>query len=148
MNNGVIEVIARAIITDDTKTKILFCAPKNRAYFYLPGGHIAFGETARAALVRELREETGIQADEGQFYFVGATENIFTQENRPRHEINVYFEAGGIFSGNEEISSREEEISFHWLLISDISHLPVLPQEAKDFLLKWKTGKQIQNFSR
>lgn len=129
-----IEVIARAIITDDTKTKILFCAPKDASYFYLPGGHIEFGERAKAALIRELSEETGIDASEAEFRFVGVSENIFTQENIPRHEINIYFEIAGIFSGKEDIPSFEEEIAFRWLALRDIPNLRVLPEEIKRFI--------------
>jgi 8-oxo-dGTP diphosphatase len=32
-------------------------------YWSLPGGHIEAGETARAAAVREVREETGVEAE-------------------------------------------------------------------------------------
>lgn len=148
MNGAVIETIARAIITDETKTKILFCAPTNHAYFYLPGGHVEFGESAASALVREFREETGVAADEGQLRFIGAAENIFMQGNELRHKINIYFEAGGIFSGNEEPASLEKEISFHWLKRKDIRDFPVLPEELKNFLSEWTPGKRLQNFSR
>lgn len=143
MRENTIEVIARAIITDDTKTKILFCAPKNPKYFYLPGGHVEFVETAKVALARELYEETGVDASAGEFLFVGATENIFTQENAPHHEINLYFEASGVFFGKEELPSLEESISFHWVAPADIQNLPVLPEEIKSFLSEWKPGKQI-----
>ncbi len=146
MNDHIIEVIARAIITDETGTKMLFCALRDTEppYFYLPGGHIEFGEMAKVALVRELYEETGVDASEAEFNFAGTDERIFTQGNNPHHEINVYFEVRGVFSGNEEIPSMEEEISFRWLALADISNLPVLPEGIKNFLSQWKKGKQIQ----
>jgi 8-oxo-dGTP diphosphatase len=34
-----------------------------RGYWSLPGGHIEPGETARAAALRELAEETGVEAE-------------------------------------------------------------------------------------
>ena len=34
-------------------------------YWSLPGGHIEPGETARAAALREVREETGVEAELG-----------------------------------------------------------------------------------
>jgi ADP-ribose pyrophosphatase YjhB (NUDIX family) len=143
MNNGTIEVIARAIITDETKAKILFCSPKDHTYFYLPGGHVAFGETATTALIRELYEETGKDASETGFHFVGAAENIFKQGHILHHEINMHFEVKEIFSGNQEVLSLEEEISFHWRALTDIPNLPILPARIKDFLSEWTTGKKI-----
>lgn len=142
MNNQLIEVIARAIIADDTGTKILFCAPKNQKYFYLPGGHIKFGETAESALERELYEEIGADAT-AELHFSGTEENIFTQENELRHEINVYFEIRGLFSGSENILSLEKDISFHWLALADISNLPVFPNSLSPFFSEWETGKKI-----
>lgn len=34
-----------------------------KGYWSLPGGHIEPGETARAAALREVREETGVEAE-------------------------------------------------------------------------------------
>lgn len=143
MSDNSIEIISRAIITDEGNTKILFCAPKTLDYFYLPGGHVEFGETAKTALIRELYEETGVDASEAEFLFCGADENIFTQENNPHHEINAYFEVSGVFSGNEEIPSLEEELAFRWIPIADISKLPVFPEKIKHLLSEWNSGKKI-----
>jgi len=37
--------------------------PPKQGQWSIPGGHIEFGEPAEAAALRELKEETGIQAE-------------------------------------------------------------------------------------
>lgn len=143
MNEHVIEVIARAIITDEGNTKILFCAPKSLEYFYLPGGHVEFGETAESALVRELFEETGADASEAEFCPIGTVENIFTQMGVSHHEINLLFEVKGVFPGNEEVPSSEEEIVFQWHERADIPTLPVFPEKVKEMLSQRKNETEF-----
>ena len=70
-----IENIARGVCISDGH--VLLCRPKGGAYSYLPGGHIEFGETGREALVREIREELGVEASAGRF--LGVVENSFMQ---------------------------------------------------------------------
>ncbi len=83
-----IEVIARGVCVQDGK--ILLCRAKGGATTYLPGGHIEFGETGRQALVREVKEELGVDAETGAF--LGVVENAFNQHGKPHAEINLVYE--------------------------------------------------------
>jgi len=59
--------------------------------FYRPiGGRIEFGEQASDAVAREVREE--IDAEVADLSYLGALENIFTYEGRPRHEIIMIYD--------------------------------------------------------
>ena len=58
--------------------------------FYRPlGGGVEFGETAGAAAVRELREETGMSIEVGAA--LGASENLFRYQGEPGHEVVFEF---------------------------------------------------------
>ncbi len=83
-----IEVIARGVCVQGGK--ILLCRAKGGATTYLPGGHIEFGETGRQALVREVKEELGVDAETGAF--LGVVENAFQQHGKPHAEINLVYE--------------------------------------------------------
>ncbi len=53
------ELIKYAVIASRYKDKWVFCKHKDRSTFEIPGGHREQGETAAAAAMRELMEETG-----------------------------------------------------------------------------------------
>lgn len=144
MSGSSIEVIARAIITDESGEKMLFCSPKNEEYFYLPGGHVEFGETAVSALVRELYEETEADTSSAEFRFAGAHENIFTEDDEPHHEVNLYFEVSDVFSGEAEIVSAEDDLSFKWIPLENIVEFPVLPPELGPALSRWRIGGSVK----
>lgn len=87
-----IEIIARGLCT--TGSKVLLCRNVKGEYYYLPGGHVEFGEPANLSLAREFMEETGIHAEVGELMLV--TEHSFINErpgkkDKPHHEINLVF---------------------------------------------------------
>ena len=109
-----IEIIARGVCVQDGK--ILLCKAKGGATTYLPGGHVEFGETGRQALVREVKEEMGVDAETGAF--LGVVENAFQQHGNPHAEINLVYELK--LPVATAACAREDWIEFEW---RDLAHL-------------------------
>lgn len=85
--NANIETIARGVCL--RAGHLLLCLPAKGDRSYLPGGHIEFGETGRRALVREIKEELGLDATAGDFLAV--SEDTFEQNGEPHCEINLIY---------------------------------------------------------
>lgn len=119
-----IETIARGVCVRDGK--LLLCRAKGGSTTYLPGGHIEFGETGRQALVREIREELGVEARAGAF--LGAVENSFIQHGKPHAEINLVY-AVEISEG--ELRSQEDWIEFEWCDLDRLDSANLLPSNFR-----------------
>ena len=117
-----IETIARGVCIVDGR--LLLCKAKGAATSYLPGGHIEFGETGREALVREMREETGLRFKADGF--LGVVENRFMQKGREHAEINLVYAmtADGAAS---EVRSQEDWIEFFWCPLDELASASILP---------------------
>ena len=63
---------------------------KDETFFRLLGGTVEFGETGAETVLRELREELGVETDIGRL--VATIENLFTYEGKPAHEICLVYE--------------------------------------------------------
>ena len=111
-----IEVIARGVCVIDGK--ILLCKARGGKTTYLPGGHIEFGETGRQALVREIKEELGLDSTTGAF--LGVVENSFMQHGKPHAEINLVYE---LSLAEGEVRAREDWIEFEWRPLTDLDDL-------------------------
>ena len=111
-----IETIARGVCVVDGK--ILLCKAKGGKTTYLPGGHIEFGETGRQALVREIKEELGLDSTTGAF--LGVVENSFLQHGKPHAEINLVYE---LSLAAREVEAREDWIEFEWRQLTDLGDL-------------------------
>ena len=128
-----IETIARGVCIIDGK--ILLCLPKDRSYSYLPGGHIEFGETGREALVREMKEETGLDATAGDL--LGVVESSFVQKGEKHCEINLIYRMEVALptavDGNRHLptAALEDWICFDWVDCDKIDSVNLLPPEMK-----------------
>jgi len=124
------ELCVRVIILN--KGKILVCHNKERKYYFFPGGHINFGETAKEALKRELKEELDIKIK--NCFFIGAIENVFKEQGKMHHELDLVFNVEA-----EEIhdKSKEDHISFFFLDMEKFSKEAVFPIALRDNIIKW-----------
>lgn len=120
-----IETIARGVCI--VEGRILLCRAKGGKSTYLPGGHIEFGETGRAALVRELQEETGLAAEPGRF--LGCVENQFLQHGKPHAEINLVYELR--LASGAEVVAQEDWIEFLWCPLAELETANLLPAEFR-----------------
>ena len=121
---GEIETIARGVCVKDGK--VLLCRGKGLGSTYLPGGHIEFGETGAEALVREIKEETGLESTAGKL--LGVVENSFFQHGEKHCEINLVYE---LSIANGDVTAQEDWIGFEWCPLSNLDAANLLPVDIR-----------------
>lgn len=126
-----IELIVRVVIKRDDS--ILLCKPIDKDYFFLPGGHVEFGDTLEETLYKELSEETGIEKDEIEnVKLISHLEQVYGEHEKRRHELNMIYTIDLVT--DREIVSQEDHITFSWISVSEIEHTYILPGDIKQFL--------------
>lgn len=118
-----VETIARGVAVKDGR--ILLCKAKGGSSTYLPGGHIELGETGREALVREMKEETGLDSVAGRF--LGVVENSFVQKGLRHSEINLVY-ALDVRTPDGTVEAAEDWIEFEWRDLADLDAANLLPE--------------------
>ncbi len=134
--NQELELIVRALIIKNRK--ILVCQTTGRGYYFLPGGHVEFGETMQEALRRELDEE--LEAKVVRSQFIGGFENLFEQDGQKKHEVSFIFQVDIDIT---DIVSREEHISFYWFTMDEFVNENIAPPALKDAIVAWTAEKEI-----
>ncbi len=129
-----IETIARGICVKDGH--VLICRNRKVGNLYFPGGHIEFGETGAEALVREVREEMGV--DSAAREFLGCCEHRFDQRGRPHAEINLVYalEISSLAPG-APAPSCEDWIEFEWMPADRLADSAVEPAALRRRALDW-----------
>jgi len=104
---------AAGIVIQDRK--LLFARAKDMDFFIDPGGKIEPGETAKQALVRELKEELDIDVDEADLEVFGE----FTAEAANHKGKTVHMQAFIVKKWQGAIKASAEVEELRWLT-SDI----------------------------
>lgn len=138
MENGYknqFELCVRAIIQN--QGRILACWHKLKKYYFFPGGHINFGETAESALIRELKEELDIKVR--KLSFIGIVENIYREDGEKHHEINLAFD---VSVKKVKDKSLEDHIDFIFLNKKQVRKEKILPVSLQKNVIKWLKDKK------
>ena len=129
------ETIARGILIQGSR--VLMCKNNKGEYYYLPGGHIEFGERACDALSREILEETGLECKVGALILT--SEHGFNDGKRDHHEINLVFHMEHLGPTRSPIPAQlpsiESKISFEWIELASLTDADIRPIEMKAWLM-------------
>jgi len=137
-----IELIARAVIKQGDR--ILLAHMIGETNTFLPGGHIEPGEYVEEALLRELHEELGVEAEIGDF--VGLVEHKFTDDNdgKRHEEIDLIFTA---LIKESEVSSAEGHLEFLWVKPDDFNKMTLLPSSFQWLIKNWLEDGRIFHYA-
>ena len=137
MNNSLFHYIVRGIIRDGDH--LLLCKQKEGDYTFLLGGHIDFGEGAKFALAREIKEEIGADVSVGEFR--GAIENAWDNNC----EISLVFEVDHNLTKDVTplpASPEEEHLEFLWVHQDDLEKYNLLPSP----LIYWLREGNVESW--
>lgn len=135
MEENQVELLVRAIIRVDDK--ILVCHKKGKEYYFLPGGHVEFGESSEYALRRELQEELDLKIK--NCVYIGGSEHIFTEDGARRHEINLAFE---VEVEEVKTESKENHLQFFLLTPEQFKKEIVFPASMQKAISQWLHDKE------
>ena len=113
--------------------KVLLHRAEIDDFWSLPGGRVEAGESSREALVREMREEMGVDIVVGRLLWVA--ESFFEYGGERHHVVGLCFlmelpqgrlPAGGS-NGFEGLEDSSLKLFFRWFAPGDLEEIVVKP---------------------
>ncbi|MEV0294209.1 NUDIX domain-containing protein [Nocardia sp. NPDC050710] len=118
--------VAVSAVVRDSQGRILMIHRTDNDRYSIPGGGLEAGETITQALMREVKEETGIDVRVTELIgiFSNPEHVIAYDDGEVRQEFSICFHADPI-GGDLRTSSESKEV--RWVAPKDISSLNVHP---------------------
>lgn len=128
-------VIKKSALAVVKNNRLLVVKPRNSQLLLMPGGKPKEGESAIAALKREIMEELGCGIDGNSISFLGTFEDVAAGHANTKVSIDLYT---GTLAGEPKPSSEIEELK--WVSAKDALN-PFLTPILKKQILPFLVGK-------
>ncbi|WP_294431240.1 NUDIX domain-containing protein [uncultured Treponema sp.] len=136
-----------AIIRDKNRVLMAKNPSETRDFLYSVGGRVHFGETLEEAVLREVKEETGLEAEIERLFAIH--ENFFCEHGVPYHEISIFFliktsaELKSIKNGTPTDNVKTGEY-LEWVDLNDCASKTLYPDFYKT--VDFETKKDVLHF--
>lgn len=129
----------RALIIEEDKILLIKRVKTNLSYFVIPGGGVEAGESNEEALIRECREELGLDLAVKDLIL----ENML--EDKEKNKQKEYFYLTSITSGKlgteegPEFLKKLKYLGTHelkWFKIKDLLNIDLKPIEIKNLIYR------------
>ncbi|MCC6150699.1 MAG: NUDIX domain-containing protein [Planctomycetes bacterium] len=134
---------ARAVIVREDKVLLLRAQEPSRSYYFLPGGHVQHGERLQDAVLREVKEETGLET--AIVRALGVREFIASRHKRlaqnvptTHHVVAVIFLCRVVGSGEGHFScdaGATGVTGMEWVPLCNVARIEVHPPHLKELLM-------------
>ena len=131
VGNTVFGVRATALILQNRKLLVT----KDRGKYYTIGGAIQVNERTEDAVVREVREELGVEAQAGQLAFV--VENRFEEDGVYWHNIEFHYLVDLLEDAPLTMQEDEKRQPCEWIDIDKLEGINLVPAFLKTALPDW-----------
>ena len=135
--------VACIILNED---KILLQKNSKDEYYSLIGGRVKFFEDTIAALIRELKEETGVLINKDEAKLIDVVENFFIYNNTKFHEILFIYKV----SKNKELiainnfKTLDKDASTNlWLDVNQLDKYKIMPTIVKNIIKSDQINHEI-----
>ncbi|NQM39127.1 NUDIX domain-containing protein [Streptococcus suis] len=132
VDNQIFGVRATALIIKDGK---IFLTKDSKGRYYTIGGAIEVNEVAADAVVREVKEELGVDSCVNQLAFV--VENQFTHEGIDFHNIELHFIVEPVGEMPKEMIEGKLKQTCEWIALDNLVNLDVVPAFLAEELPSW-----------
>jgi len=127
----------RAIIIEDKKVLTIKRTKPETIYWAIPGGGVEDDETNKQALIREAKEEMGLDIEVKELFLEMNSKKLETKGQK-EYFYNCKIIGGKLGSGNGpefEIDTKYiGKYDIEWLDIKDLNDFDLKPPEIKKFI--------------
>ena len=122
---GVLRPGASAIIFDEARERVLMTQREDNSRWCLPGGGMDPGESAAEACVREVLEETGLEARVTRLVGIYTTPDLLIEFPDGNKVQPVAFSFEAEITGGE-LGLSDETIAFGWYTVAEIEAMDTM----------------------